>query len=185
VKPDLKLPAKSVGDTLAGTSGGRDSFATVREISVDLKLEGLDATQIYDLGGVTDDIMAAQMEILARNEVSDSGEETVGDDSEDDGSFSGRGNHDPAAPEFKDGARIVYLGQEGDKVIIGYVLMVHRDGKGCPPSTPRIWKDLEKNRLKDIGSLLWRLKMNSPPCVRHSTIPLFFQDLPSPKGQKG
>jgi hypothetical protein len=53
------------------------------------------------------------------------------------------------------------------------------------PSTPRIWKDLEGNRLKDIGSLLWRIKMISPPCVRPRTIPLFFQDLPIPKGQKG
>jgi hypothetical protein len=31
-----------------------------------------------DLGGVTDEILAAQMEILAENEVSDSGEDTVG-----------------------------------------------------------------------------------------------------------
>jgi hypothetical protein len=36
-----------------------------------------------DLGGVTDEILAAQMEILAENEVSDSGEETVGGDSEE------------------------------------------------------------------------------------------------------
>jgi hypothetical protein len=86
---------------------------------VDLKVEGLDATQMYDLGGFMDEILAAQMEILAENEVSESGEETVGDDSEDEESFSGRGTYNPAAPEFKSGARIVYLGQEGDKMILG------------------------------------------------------------------
>jgi hypothetical protein len=54
------------------------------------------------------------MEILAENEVSDSGEETVGDDSEDEESFSGRGTYNPAAPDFKTGARVVYFVQEGD-----------------------------------------------------------------------
>jgi hypothetical protein len=133
VKPYLKLAAKSVSDTLAGTSGGRDGLGTVGGLSVDLKLEGLDATQMDDLGGVTDEIMEAQIEILAENEVSDSGEETVGDDSEDDESFSGTETHNPAAPEFKAGARFVYLGQEGDGMLLGYVLTVHGDGKGCPP----------------------------------------------------
>jgi hypothetical protein len=56
---------------------------TVGDLFVDLKLEGLDATQMDDLGGVTDEILVDQMEILAENEVSESGEETVGDDSED------------------------------------------------------------------------------------------------------
>jgi hypothetical protein len=86
-----------------------------------------------DLGRVTDEILAAQMEILAENEVSDSGEETVGDDLEDEDSFPGRGTHNPAASEFKAGAIIVYLGQEGDEIILGYVVTVHGDGKGCPP----------------------------------------------------
>jgi hypothetical protein len=45
-KPDAKLPTKSDGDTLAGASGGRDGLATVGDLFVDLKLEGLDATQI-------------------------------------------------------------------------------------------------------------------------------------------
>jgi hypothetical protein len=49
---------------LAGASGGRDGLATVGGLFVDLKLEGLDATQMDDLGGVTDEILAAQMEIL-------------------------------------------------------------------------------------------------------------------------
>jgi hypothetical protein len=39
----------------------------------DLNLEGLDAAQMDDIGGVTDEIMAAQMEILTENEVSNSG----------------------------------------------------------------------------------------------------------------
>jgi hypothetical protein len=133
VKPYLKLPAKSVGDTLAGTSGGRDGLETVGELFVDLKLEGLDATQMDHLGGVTDEMLAAQMEILAENEVSDSGEETVGGNSEDEESFSGRGTHNPTAPEFKSRARIVYLGQDGDEMILGYVVTVHGDGKVCPP----------------------------------------------------
>jgi hypothetical protein len=79
VKPDVKPPSKSVGETLIELSRGRDGLATMGELFVDLKLEGLDATQMDDLGGVTDEILAAQMEILAENEISDSGEETVGD----------------------------------------------------------------------------------------------------------
>jgi hypothetical protein len=70
VKPDVKLPAKSVGDTLTRTSGGRERLATVGYLFVDLKLEGLDDTQMDELGGVTDEILATQMEILAENEVS-------------------------------------------------------------------------------------------------------------------
>jgi hypothetical protein len=56
----------------------------------------------------------------------------VGGDSEDDESFSGRGTHNPAAPEFKARSRIVYLGQEGDEIILGYVVAVHGYVKGCP-----------------------------------------------------
>jgi hypothetical protein len=52
-----------------------------------LNLEGLDAAQVDDLGGVTDEMVAAQMEILDENEVSDSGEDTVGADSEDEEYF--------------------------------------------------------------------------------------------------
>jgi hypothetical protein len=63
-----------------------------------LKLEGLDAAQMNDLGGVRDEILAAQMGILAENEVSDSGEDTVGKDLDDEESFSGKENHNPAAP---------------------------------------------------------------------------------------
>jgi hypothetical protein len=73
VKPDVKPPSKSVGETLNGASGGRDGISTVRDLFVDLKLEGLYASQMNDLGGVTDEILVAQMEILAENEVSDSG----------------------------------------------------------------------------------------------------------------
>jgi hypothetical protein len=73
VKLDVKLPAKVVGDTLTGATGGRDRVSTVGRIFGHLKLECLDAAQMDDLGGVTDEILAAQMEILAENEVSDSG----------------------------------------------------------------------------------------------------------------
>jgi hypothetical protein len=53
-----------------------------------LNLDGLDDAQMDDLGGVTDDFLAAQIEILAENEVSDSGEDTGGADSEDEESLS-------------------------------------------------------------------------------------------------
>jgi hypothetical protein len=136
---------------------------TVGNIFVDLKLERLDATQMDDLGGVTDEIIAAQMEILAENEVSDSGKETVGDDSEDEESFSGRGTCNPAAPEFESGARIVYLGQEGDEIILGYVVAVHGDGKGGHPFYTAYLEEFGGNRLKDIDFFLWLLKMITPP----------------------
>jgi hypothetical protein len=107
--------------------------ATVGGLFVDLKLEGLDATQMDDLGGVTDEILEAQMEILAENEVYDSGKYTMGEDPEDEESFSGRGTHNHATPEFKAGDSIVYLGQEGDENLLGYVVAGHGDGKGGPP----------------------------------------------------
>jgi hypothetical protein len=98
MKPDVKPPAKAVGDRLTGASGGRDGVSTMGDLFGDLKLEGLDAAQMNDLGGVTDEIIAVQMEILAENKVSDSGEDTVGEDSDDEESFSGKGTHNPAAP---------------------------------------------------------------------------------------
>jgi hypothetical protein len=61
VKPDVKLPSKSVGEILTGVSRGRDRVATVVGLFVDLKLEGMDATQMDDLAGVTDEIQAVQM----------------------------------------------------------------------------------------------------------------------------
>jgi hypothetical protein len=77
-------------------------------------LEVIDVDQINDLGAVTDEILADQMDILAEKEVSDSGEDTGGEYLDDEESFSGKGTHNPAAPEFNTGARITYLGQEGD-----------------------------------------------------------------------
>jgi hypothetical protein len=76
----------------------RDRASIVRDIFGDLKLEGLDAAQMKDLGAVTDEILAVQMEILAENEVYDSRENTVGEDSEDGESFSGKRTYNPAAP---------------------------------------------------------------------------------------
>jgi hypothetical protein len=98
-----------------------------------LNLEGLDAAQMDDLGVVTDEIMAAQMEILAENEVSDSGEDTVGTDSKDEESFSGRGTHNTVVPEFKAGAGVVYLGHRGDEILLGYYVAVFGDGEGGGP----------------------------------------------------
>jgi hypothetical protein len=54
----------------------------------------------------------------------------VGADLEDDESFSGRGTHNPVAPELKSGARVVYLGQGGDEMHLGYVVTVHRGKEG-------------------------------------------------------
>jgi hypothetical protein len=93
----MKLPAKSVGDTLPRATGERDRVSNMGELFGDLKLEGLDAAQMDDLGGVRDEILAAQMKILAENEVSDRGEDTVDEDSEDAESFYGRGTHNPVA----------------------------------------------------------------------------------------
>jgi hypothetical protein len=45
VKPDMKLPAKAVGDTLPGAKGGRDRVSNVGGLFGDLKLEGLNAAQ--------------------------------------------------------------------------------------------------------------------------------------------
>jgi hypothetical protein len=70
------------------------------------------------------------MEILVENEVSDNGEDTVGADSEDNVSFSGRGTHNPVAPDIKAGARVVYLGQGGDDMRLGYVVTVQGDREG-------------------------------------------------------
>jgi hypothetical protein len=78
VEPDVKPRYKAVGETLPGFLGGRERNSDVGDLLGDLNLEGLDAAQMDDLGGVTDEIMAAQMEILAENEVSDSGKDTVG-----------------------------------------------------------------------------------------------------------
>jgi hypothetical protein len=57
----------------------------------------------------------------------------VDEDSDDEESFFGKGNHNHAAPEFKAGGRILYLGQEGDEMRLGYVVAVHGDRKGGPP----------------------------------------------------
>jgi hypothetical protein len=187
VKPYVKLPAKVVGDTLTGATRGKDRSLTVGNLFGDLKLEGLDAAQMDDLGGVTDENLAAQMEILAENEVSDSGEDTVGEDSEDEESFSGKGTHNPAAPEFKAGARVVYLGQEGNEMRLGYVVAVHGDGKGGPPFNTAYLEGLGEKQVE--GQRLFPVAAQEehppPPCVRSSPIPLFFQGLSSQKRQKG
>jgi hypothetical protein len=47
--------------------------------------------------------------------------------------FNGRGTRNPVSPEFKAGTIVIYLGQEGDEMRLGYVVAVHGDGKGGPP----------------------------------------------------
>jgi hypothetical protein len=109
----------------------------------------------------------------------DSGEESVGEDSEDEESFSVRGTHKPAAPEFKAGARIVYLGQEGDKMLLGYVEAVHGYGKGGPLFYTAYLeglggKQVELQRLFPVAA-----QDDQPPLVRLSPILLFLQGLSS------
>jgi hypothetical protein len=174
VKPDLKLPAKSVGETLTGASGGREWFSTMGDLFADLKSERLDAAQMNDLGGVTDEHLAAQMENLAENEVSDSGEDTVGEDSEGEESFAGKGTHNPEAPEFKVGAILVYLGQEGDKMRLGYVFAVHGDGKGGPPFYTAYLeglggKQVEGQQLSPVAAQDDQLPPVSAPFPSHSS----------------
>jgi hypothetical protein len=55
-----------------------------------------------------DEIIASWIKILVENKVSDCGEDTVGEDSEDEDK--------PASPGFKAGAKVVSLGQEGDEM---------------------------------------------------------------------
>jgi hypothetical protein len=81
------------------------------DIMSDLDLEVKDEAQMDELGKATDEIIASQMEILAGEVDSDSGEETMGDDLEEEGSSGGGGTHSPRAPEHKIGARVVYLSQ--------------------------------------------------------------------------
>jgi hypothetical protein len=94
----MKPQAKAVSGTLPGVTGGKDRSSNGGGFLVDLNMEGLDDAQMDDLGGVTDENLAAQIEILAEHEVSDSREDTVGADSEDEESFSGRGTRNPVAP---------------------------------------------------------------------------------------
>jgi hypothetical protein len=77
VNPDVKPPSKAVGDTLTGAMGGRDRVSTMGDLFGDLNVEGIDAAQMHCMGGVTDEVLADHMEILAENEVFDSGQDTV------------------------------------------------------------------------------------------------------------
>jgi hypothetical protein len=65
VKPDVKPPAMVVGDTLTGASGGRDVVSTMWDLFwrnlMQLKLMTWEEW---------DEILAAQMEILAEKGVS-------------------------------------------------------------------------------------------------------------------
>jgi hypothetical protein len=80
VNPDEKPRAKTVRETRLWVEGGRERDLDGGGLLGDLNIEGL----------VIDEILAAQMEILAENEVSDSGGDTVGGDSGYEGSFKGK-----------------------------------------------------------------------------------------------
>jgi hypothetical protein len=157
--------------TLPGATGGMDIASNVGGLFGDLKLEGLDAVQMDDLGGVTDEIIVAQMEILAENEFLDSGEDTVGEDSEDEESFYGRVTHNPVAPEFKAGARVVYIGQEGDEMRLGYVVTVHGDWKGGPP--------LCTSYLEDLGGKQFEVQLLFPVADQEEQPPHVSVPVPS------
>jgi hypothetical protein len=75
-------------------------------------------------------MLPAQMENLPENEVSDNVEDTVGGDSNYEGSFTGKGTDNPGDLEFIARARIVFLAQNGDKMRLVYVVEVHVDGGG-------------------------------------------------------
>jgi hypothetical protein len=99
----------------------------------------------------------------------------VGEDSEDEESFAGRGTHNPAAPAFKDGARIVYIRQERDEMLLGYVVAVHGYGKGGPPFYTTYLEGLGEKQVE--GQRLFPVAAQDdqpPPCVLPSPIPLFF-----------
>jgi hypothetical protein len=59
VKPDDKPRAKAVSETLPGFVGGRERDSDMGGLLGDLNLEGLDSAQMDELGGVTDEILAA------------------------------------------------------------------------------------------------------------------------------
>jgi hypothetical protein len=99
----------------------------------DLNLEVKDAAQIEELGRANDDIMAAQMEILAREFDSDNGEDTMEDDLEEESSSGGRWTHNPRTPDYKIGAQLAYISQGGNYMHLGSVISVHQDGEGGPP----------------------------------------------------
>jgi hypothetical protein len=67
--PKLRRLARPISEFI----GGREIVPDVGDLLCDFNLEALDAAQMDDLGGATDKILAAQMNILAQNEVSDSG----------------------------------------------------------------------------------------------------------------
>jgi hypothetical protein len=96
----------------------------------DLDLEVKDEAHMDELGKATDEMMATQMGILAREVHSDSGEETLGEESEEEGSSGGRETHIPRAPDCKIGDRVVYLSQGGNGMRICSVMAMHQDVEG-------------------------------------------------------
>jgi hypothetical protein len=114
------------------------------------------------------------MEIIAENEVSDSGEDTVGEDSEDEELFSLRVTM--CNQSSKLGPEWYTLVKKVMRCVWDMLLQSMETGKEGLLSTHHIWKGLVKNRSRDSEFYLFLLK-RTPPCVRSSATPLFFQGL--------
>jgi hypothetical protein len=89
----------------------------------------------------------------------------VGEDSEDEEPFSGRGTHNPTAPEFKAGARILYIGQEVDEMLLGYVIAFNGDGKGGPPFYTAYIEGLGGKQVEGQRLFYVAAKDDQPPPV--------------------
>jgi hypothetical protein len=124
------------------------------------------------------------MEILAEHEVSDSGEDTVGEDSEDEESFSGRGTYNPVAPEFKAGARAVYIGQECDEMRLVYVVAVHGDRKGRPPFYTAYLKGLGEKQAEGQRLFTVAAQEEQPPLCPFQQYPTLLPGSLKPRKTK-
>jgi hypothetical protein len=91
--------------------GTRTRNPGLGDLTSDLDLEVKDEAQMDELGNATDESPAAHVYIIAGEVESDNGEETMVEDLEEEGSSGGRGTHNPRAPAYKSGARVVYLSQ--------------------------------------------------------------------------
>jgi hypothetical protein len=89
------------------------------------------------------------------------------------------------APEFRAGARVVYIGQEGDEMSLGYVVSVHGDGKGGPPFYKSYLEGLVEKQVEGQRLSLLLLKRSRCPYFRSSAIPLFFQGISSQERKTG
>jgi hypothetical protein len=187
VKLDVNLPAKLVGDTLTGTSGGRDSLATVGGLFsiwswkdwMPLKWMNLEESRMK--------FWWLRCELLLKTRYRTVEKKLWGAIRRMSIIFSGRGTHNPADPELIAGAIIVYLGQEVDEMILGYTVTVHGDGKGSPPFYTAYLEGFEKTGWTTLdiscGGSRW-----SPPLFPSQYYPTLLPGPPKPerteKGKK-